>query len=128
MGARRGRAPAKVRYPCRGDVWLVAFDPAIGVEIQKTRPAIVIQNDIGNRISRSTIVGAVTSQVKEPLYPFEVLLQAGEGGLEKASVAVLNQIRTVDRSRLLRRLGALAPATMRRIDQAILISLGLVEL
>src|SRR3989442_10695194 len=130
MGARRGApaAKAKVTFPRRGEVYLVAFDPTVGAEIRKTRPAVIIQNDIGNRASSTTIVAAVTSQVKEPLYPFEVRVGAGEGGLEKPSVVLLDQIRTVDRARLLRRLGTLHRDTMVRVDGALMISLSLVEL
>ena len=129
MGARgKSSARAKVGHPRRGEVYLVAFDPTIGSEIRKTRPAVVIQNDVGNRTAPITIVAALSSQIEEPLYPFEVLVQPRAGGLVKRSVALLNQIRTVDRERLIRRLGALAPETMRRVDRAIAISLGLVPL
>src|SRR2546427_7192216 len=129
MGARdKSPARTKVGHPRRGEVYLVAFDPTVGAEIRKTRPAVIIQNDIGNRASSTTIVAAVTSQVKEPLYPFEVRVGAGEGGLEKPSVVLLDQIRTVDRARLLRRLGTLRRDTMVRVDGALMISLALVEL
>ena len=127
--ARRFRPEKeKVAFPRRGEIYLVHIDPTFGYEIQKTRPALVIQNDIGNRASSTTIVAAVTSQVKEPLYPFEVRVGAGEGGLEKPSVVLLDQIRTVDRARLLRRLGTLRRDTMVRVDGALMISLALVEL
>jgi len=109
-------------------VYLVAFDPTVGSEIRKTRPAVVIQNDVGNRTAPITIVAALSSQVEEPLYPFEVLVQPREGGLVKRSAVLLNQIRTVDRERLIWRLGALTPETMHRVDRAIAISLGLVSL
>ncbi len=129
MGARdKSPARPKVGHPRRGEVYLVAFDPTVGSEIRKTRPAVVIQNDVGNRTAPITIVAALSSQVEEPLYPFEVLVQPREGGLVKRSVVLLNQIRTVDRERLIRRLGALTPDTMRRVDRAIAISLGLVSL
>ncbi len=130
MGARRGAAGPRTRalgFPRRGEVHLVAFDPAIGAEIKKTRPALVIQNDVGNRVGAITIVAAVTSNVHEPLYPFEVSLKPPEGGLRKRSAVLLNQVRTIDRSRLLRRLGALRPDTMRKVDRALLISLGLIH-
>jgi mRNA interferase MazF len=129
MGARdKSPAGTKVGHPRRGEVYLVAFDPTVGSEIRKTRPAVVIQNDVGNRTAPITIVAALSSQIEEPLYPFEVLVQPREGGLAKRSVVLLNQIRTVDRERLIRRLGALTPATMHRVDRAIAISLGLVPL
>lgn len=117
-----------VSYPRRGEVYLVGFDPVIGSEIRKTRPALVLQNDIANRYSPLTIVSAITSQYEEPLYPTEVLLNAGEGGATKESVILLNQIRSVDKRRLVRRLGALNPETMRRVDRAIQISFGLVAI
>jgi len=93
-----------VSYPRRGEVYLVNFDPVIGAEIRKTRPALILQNDIANRHSPLTIVSAITSQFEEPLYPTEVLLKAGEGGTSKDSVILLNQIRSVDKRRLVRRL------------------------
>ena len=111
--------------PRRGEVYLVNFDPVIGAEIRKTRPALILQNDIANRHSPVTIVAAITSQFEEPLYPTEVVLRAGEGGATKDSVVLLNQIRTVDKRRIVRRLGAINTETMRRIERAIQISLGL---
>ena len=119
---------AEVRRPRRGDVYLVNFDPTIGAEVKKTRPAVVIQNDIGNRWSPITIVAAMTSRFEEPLYPTEVLVKASEGGLAVDSVVLLNQLRSVDKARLVRRLGALKSQTVREIDRALLLSLGLVTL
>lgn len=115
-----------LNYPRRGEVYLVNFDPVIGAEIRKTRPALILQNDIANRYSPLTIVSAISSQFKEPLYPTEVLLKAGEGGTTKDSVVLLNQIRSVDKRRLVRRMGTIRSDTMRRIDRSVLISLGLV--
>jgi len=119
---------AKVRPPRRGEVHLVSFDPTVGAEIRKTRPALVIQNDVANRWSPITIVAAITSRFDEPLYPTEVLLRAPEGGLGADGVVLLNQIRSVDKRRLIRRLGTLKPETMRGVDRALLVGLGLVEL
>jgi mRNA interferase MazF len=126
MGAR-STAPArtKVGHPRRGEIYLVTFDPTVGAEIRKTRPAVVLQNDVGNRTASTTIVAALSSQVDEPLYPFEVLVQPRDGGIVKPSVVLLNQIRTVDRQRLIRCLGTLRPETMRRVDRALAISVGL---
>lgn len=114
--------------PRRGDVYLVSFDPTLGAEIRKTRPALVIQNDVANRRSPITIVAAITSQFDMPLYPTEVLIDVPEGGLAIQSVVLLNQIRSIDCQRLARRLGRLRTETMERIDRALTISLGLVEL
>jgi len=117
-----------VNYPRRGEVYLVNFDPMIGAEIRKTRPALILQNDIANRHSPLTIVSALTSQFEEPLYPTEVLLKAGEGGTSKDSVILLNQIRSVDKRRLVRRLGTLSPESMQRVHRSLQISLGLVTI
>lgn len=125
MGAPRSRR-APVAFPKRGEVYVVDFDPVVGSEIAKTRPALVIQNDVGNRVSPITIVAAFSSQVRQPLYPFEVLVRAPEGGLTLDSSVRLNQIRTVDKSRLRKRLGKVTPTTMGAVDTAIKISLGLV--
>ena len=101
------------------------FDPTIGSEVKKTRPALILQNDIGNRYSPVTIVAALTSQFDEPVYPTEVLIEPPEGGLEKRSVVLLGHIRTVDKVRLLTKLGSVLPRTMTKVNQAIEISLGL---
>ncbi len=118
----------RITYPRRGEVYLVTFDPTIGSEIQRTRPAIIMQNDVANRHSPITIVAAITSQFEEPLYPTEVLITPPEGGLTTPSVALLNQIRSIDRRRLVRRLGRVSAATMERVNRAIQLSLGLIEL
>jgi mRNA interferase MazF len=114
--------------PRRGDVYLVNFDPTLGVEIQKTRPALIIQNDIGNRTSALTIVAAISSQLAGKHYPFEVVIRTPEGGLTVDSRVLLNQIRSIDKQRLIRRLGRLSAASMAQVDHALLISLGLVSL
>jgi mRNA interferase MazF len=109
-------------------VYFVAFDPTLGAEIRKTRPALILQNDIANRSSPITIVAAITSKFDQELYPTEVLVRTPEGGLDADSVVLLNQIRSVDRRRLVRRIGRLTPETMRLVDRALLLSLGLIEL
>ena len=122
MGAQR-----KVAAPRRADVYLVSFDPTRGAEIKKTRPALILQNNIANRDSPITIVAAVTSQFDEPLYPTEVFIKAREGSLAVDSVVLLNQIRSIDTQRLVRRLGRLTAETMHRVDRALLVSLGRAE-
>lgn len=118
----------KITSPKRGDVYLVSFDPTRGTEIKKTRPALVVQNDIANRHSPITIVAAITSQLAEPFYPTEVLIKPPEGGLSSDSVVLLNQVRSIDKRRLIKRLGAAKPETMDRVDRAIQISLGLAKI
>ena len=127
MADRPRHKEAKVGFPRRGEIYLVAFDPSVGHEIRKTRPALVIQNDVSNQYSPLTIVAAISSQFATPPHPREVVIEPPESGLPKTSAVVMNQIRTVDRARLIRRLGSLHPETMRRVDQALQISLGLVQ-
>jgi mRNA interferase MazF len=115
--------------PRRGEIYLVEFDPARGHEIRKTRPALVIQNDIGNRESQVTIVAAITSKLSLVPFPVDVTVPPSKvNGLSLPSAVLLGQIRSVDRERLVKRLGSLDATTMRRVDQAIKISLGLVEI
>lgn len=115
----------KIDYPRRGEVYLVSFDPTFGAEIKKTRPALIVQNDVANRYSPIAIVAAITSRVEGRLYPTEVLLRKPEGGLKTDSVVLLNQIRSIDKQRLIRRLGTIKPGSMKEIDRALQISLGL---
>jgi len=119
----------QVAHPRRGEIYLVAFDPTIGREIKKTRPALIIQNDVGNRYGDLTIVAAITSQVSPILYPVEVIVKPSRAnGLKVLSAVLLDQVRTVDRQRLLKRLGALESSALQRVDEALQISLGLVEI
>jgi mRNA interferase MazF len=122
------KSPTPLVRPRRGEVYLVNFDPTIGAEIRKTRPALIVQNDIANRHSAITIVAAITSQFDQTLYPTEVLIRPPEGGLRTESVALLNQIRSIDKQRIVRRLGTLKPETMERVDRAIKISMGLIKI
>ena len=121
---RNGESPKA--YPRRGQIYLTALDPALGHEIKKTRPALIIQNDVTNQYSSTTIVAAITSTVNTPPYPNEVILQPGRSGLSAISTVRLDQLRTVDRLRLLKPLGTLDAATMRLVDDAIKASLGLI--
>jgi mRNA interferase MazF len=113
-----------VSFPRRGEVYWVRLDPVIGTEIGKTRPAVVISNDIGNEFSARVIVAAITKGGVDKVYPFEVLIPPGEGGLAIISKAALDQIRTVDKQRLSQRIGSLTANCMRDIDQAIRRSLA----
>jgi mRNA interferase MazF len=128
MAEPRSRRTGGQDFPRRGEIYLAALDPALGYEIKKTRPALVIQNDVTNRYGRTTIVAAITSKVSVPPYPNEVVLQPERTGLQVISTVRLDQIRTVDRRRLLKRLGNVDNAVMQKIDGAISISLGLVKL
>ena len=126
---RTTHSAEKTSHPRRGEIYLTALDPTIGREIQKTRPALIIQNDVSNRLTDLTIVAPITSTVRFPLNPVHVLLPADSNtGLAVTSVALLNQIRAIDKVRLVKRLGALDADTVRRVDEAIQISLGLTQL
>jgi mRNA interferase MazF len=119
----------KVEDLKRGEIYLCSFDPTVGHEIKKTRPALLIQNDVGNRYSPLTIVAAITSTISPVPYPVEVVIESTAGnGLEVRSSIRLDQVRTVDRQRLVRRLGIVDSATMARVDEAIKISLGLIRI
>ncbi len=111
----------------RGEVWLVNLDPTIGHEIKKSRPGVIIQNDVGNTYSPITIIAPVTSQNTEKVYPFEVLLTSKKE-IEKSSKVLLNQLRAIDKIRLVKKLGKLDDHTMILVDEAIQISLGLIKI
>ncbi|MCL6477843.1 MAG: type II toxin-antitoxin system PemK/MazF family toxin [Peptococcaceae bacterium] len=108
----------------RGDVFLVDFNPARGSEQAGMRPALIIQNDTGNKYGATTIVAAITTAIQKN-YPFLVRLNIGEGGLEKECAVNLAQILTIDKGRLIRKLGNLSGEKMQAVDRAIRISLGL---
>ncbi len=115
--------------PKRGDIVVVNFDLTIGFEIKKTCPALVLQNDIGNKYSSVTIVTAITSiDSGEKMYPTEVVIKAKEGGLDNDSAILLSQIRTVDKQRLVKKLGAISKETMSEVNNALEISLGIIEI
>jgi len=127
--AKTRHRTAQASFPKRGEIYLTALDPTLGHEIQKTRPALILQNDVSNRLTEITIMAPITSTVRFPLNPVHVLLSADQStGLSVVSVALLNQIRAVDKVRLIKKLGAVAEETMKTVDEAISISLGLVKL
>ena len=114
-------------FPKRGSVYLANLDPTVGSEIKKTRPAVIIQNDVGNQYSMITIIAPITSGDKS-IFPVEVEVKAPEGGLHNNSLVLLGQIRAIDKRRLIQRLGMLSAQTMKAVDRAAMISLGLVPL
>lgn len=108
----------------RGDIFTVDLEPVRGSEQGKTRPALVIQNDIGNQYSPVIIVAAITTG-EYTKFDVNVAVKAPEGGLSDDSIILLNQIRTVDKSRFGRYWGRLTPETMKKVDKALKISLAL---
>ena len=109
----------------RGDIVLVNLDPVLGSEEGKTRPALVIQNDLGNKYSPTTIVAPITSKKFSKEFPTNVQITAKDSGLEKESTILLNQIRTIDKSRIIKRLDKLSEQIIEKVDLAIKISLDL---
>lgn len=108
----------------RGDVFLVNFNPVRGSEQAGYRPAVVIQNNVGNRHGSTTIIAAITTSVNK-IYPFMVRLSIGEGGLDQESAVNLAQILIIDGTRLENKLGCLSDEKMAEVDKAIRLSLGL---
>jgi len=109
----------------RGDIVLVNLEPVAGSEQGRTRPAVVIQNNISNIYSPTTIVAPITSRVYEKEYPTNVVLSNDDSKLDKDSTILLNQIRTIDKKRIAKKLGFLNEFLMKKIDFAIKISLDL---
>ena len=110
-------------FPVRGEVWLVNWNPAGGSEQAGRRPALVIQNDIGNKHASTTIVAAISSSVK--IYPMNVKLNPPEGGLDRPSIVKTGQILTVSKDRLDKRLGQISSEKMEEVNHAIKLSLDL---
>jgi mRNA interferase MazF len=108
----------------RGEIYLVDWNPARGSEQAGKRPALIIQNDIGNRTSPNTIIAAISTKITED-YPFVVHCRAGEGGLEKHSAVDLAILMTVSKGRLGPRFGQLGEDRMAEVDEAIKTSLGI---
>ena len=109
----------------RGDIVVVNLEPKKGSEQRKTRPAIVIQNDTGNKYSPTTIIAPLTSSY-DKVYPVNVEVKQEGIDLEKDSVVLLNQIFTVDiNSRIIKKIGTLSDEKMEEVDEAIKLSLGI---
>ena len=103
----------------RGVIYLASLDPTVGREISKTRPVVVVSNDVGNEYAPTVTVVPVTTGNLDRIYPFEVKLSKGEGNLAVNSKAKADQIQTIDKSRLVKLIGDLTPRVMVEIEQAI---------
>lgn len=111
--------------PVRGDIYFADLSPVIGSEQGGFRPVLVVQNDIGNKYSPTVIISAITSQIQKARLPTHVELPAQSSGLERDSVVLLEQVRTIDKKRLKRRVSRLEEEIMASIDEALAISVGL---
>jgi mRNA interferase MazF len=112
----------------RGDIFYANLNPVLGSEQGGLRPVLIIQNDIGNMYSPTTIVAAITSKIKRAKLPTHIEISATRYRLEKDSVILLEQLRTIDKQRLKERIARLDDETMEKVNNAITISLGLKEL
>lgn len=111
----------------RGDVFFADLSPVVGSEQGGTRPVLIIQNDIGNRFSPTVIVAAITAQIQKAKLPTHVEVNADRYKFERDSVILLEQIRTIDKSRLTDRITHLDEYLMEQVDEALEISFGLVK-
>ena len=109
----------------RGDIYYADLSPVVGSEQGGVRPVLIIQNDTGNRYSPTVIAAAITSQTGKANLPTHISLAARSCGLTRDSVILLEQIRTIDKSRLRERMGKLDDTTMTKVDNAIAVSFGL---
>jgi mRNA interferase MazF len=109
----------------RGDIFYADLSPVVGSEQGGIRPVIIIQNDVGNKYSPTVIVAAITSQINKAKLPTHVEISSEEYGLNKDSVVLLEQIRTLDKKRLKEKIGHMTEGDMKKVDEALSISVGL---
>jgi mRNA interferase MazF len=109
--------------PRRGEVWRVSLDPTVGHEVKKTRPAIIVTNDVYN--THNWVVTILPLTTRDSAEYDQVLIQPPEGGLRNPSVTLPDQLRAVDRTRLVDRLGTLTPATLKQVEASVRIVLDL---
>lgn len=108
----------------RGELYYADLSPVVGSEQGGVRPVLVVQNDVGNKYSPTVIAAAVTSKINKAKLPTHIELPSTSYGLQRDSVILLEQIRTLDKKRLKERIGELNEVMMSKVDKAILISLG----
>ncbi|OEH93067.1 type II toxin-antitoxin system PemK/MazF family toxin [Bacillus solimangrovi] len=111
----------------RGDVYFADLSPVVGSEQGGVRPVLIIQNDIGNRFSPTVIVAAITAQIQKAKLPTHVEIDAKRYGFERDSVILLEQIRTIDKQRLTDKITHLDDEMMRKVNDALQISIGLID-
>ncbi len=109
----------------RGEIYYADLSPVVGSEQGGIRPVLIVQNDVGNRHSPTVIAAAITSRLDKAKLPTHISLEAESCGLQKDSIVLLEQIRTIDKKRLKDRMGSLDTNSMNRVDNALSISFGL---
>lgn len=112
----------------RGDIYYADLSPVIGSEQGGVRPVLVVQNDIGNKYSPTVIAAAITSQINKAKLPTHIEISAQDYGLQKDSVILLEQIRTIDKKRLKEKIGHLDDELMEKVNEALSISFGLADI
>lgn len=109
----------------RGEIYYADLSPVVGSEQGGVRPVLIVQNDIGNKYSPTVIAAAITSQHEKSKLPTHIEVSAKNCGLQKNSIVLLEQIRTIDKQRLKEKMGRLDSASMNKIDAALSVSFGL---
>jgi mRNA interferase MazF len=112
----------------RGDIYYADLSPVIGSEQGGVRPVLVVQNDVGNRYSSTIIVAAITAKIDKAKLPTHVEISGEDYGLSKDSVVLLEQIRTIDKKRLRKKIGVFDDQMMTKVDEGLRISLNLVQI
>ena len=109
----------------RGEIYFATLDPVVGREISKTRPVVVVSNDQNNKFSGTVTILPITSKNTQTVYPFEVFLSKGNANLPKDSKVKADQIRTLDKNRVIKHIGVLDKKDIDEIDRAMKIHLAL---
>ena len=109
----------------RGDIVLANLDPVVGSEQGNVRPVLIIQNDVSNKYSPTTVIAPITSKIYTKEFPTNVSISKSKGGLKVDSTILLNQIRTIDKSRIIKKICAVDEQIMKKVDLSIKVSLNL---
>ena len=109
----------------RGDIFYADLSPVVGSEQGGLRPVLIVQNDVGNRYSPTVIAAAITSKLSKSKLPTHIDVYAERVGLQRDSVVLLEQMRTIDKQRLKEKMGSLDTGSMGRVDKALSVSFGL---
>ncbi len=112
----------------RGDIFYADLSPVIGSEQGGIRPVLIVQNDIGNKYSPTVIAAAITSQINKAKLPTHIEISGADYGLNKDSVILLEQIRTIDKKRLREKIGHLDEELMEKVNEALSTSFGLIDI
>ena len=112
----------------RGEIYMANLDPVVGSEQGGVRPVLIIQNDMGNQHGTTVIVAALTAQPKRPAMPTHVPVPAGQGGLWRDSMVLTEQVRTLEKTRLIRLLGSVSVEVMDQVNRALGVSLAMRDL